>query len=84
MNMVLFELFGRHTCMVDKMNFKSSSLFDKGLAAAQIMRLRKAGIKITVCVDKVAASGGYMMASVAHQIVCAPFAIVGSIGVVTE
>jgi len=53
-----------------------------GLAAAQLVRLRNADIHVTVVVDKVAASGGYMMAAVANQIVAAPFAIVGSIGVV--
>lgn len=55
-----------------------------GLAAAQILRLRDFGLNVTICVDKVAASGGYMMACVAHRIVCAPFAIVGSIGVVAQ
>lgn len=55
-----------------------------GLASSQIARLRDAGIKVTVSVDKVAASGGYMMACVADKIVAAPFAIVGSIGVVAE
>ena len=53
-----------------------------GLAAAQLQRIRDAGIKLTACVDKVAASGGYMMACVANKIVSAPFAIIGSIGVV--
>lgn len=52
-----------------------------GLAASQLARLRARGIPLTVCVDKVAASGGYMMACVASRIVAAPFAIVGSIGV---
>lgn len=55
-----------------------------GLAAAQILRLRDHGLNVTVCVDKVAASGGYMMACVAHKIICSPFAIVGSIGVVAQ
>lgn len=55
-----------------------------GLAAAQLVRLRTAGVHLTVCVDKVAASGGYMMACVANKIVAAPFAIVGSIGVVAQ
>ena len=53
-----------------------------GLAASQLLRVRQAGIQLTVSVDKVAASGGYMMASVANQIIAAPFAVVGSIGVV--
>lgn len=54
-----------------------------GLASSQIQRLRDAGIKVTACIDKVAASGGYMMASTADHVVCAPFGVVGSIGVVS-
>ncbi|MEO9655341.1 protease SohB [Marinomonas sp.] len=55
-----------------------------GLAASQLQRIRSAGIPLTVCVDKVAASGGYMMACVADKIIAAPFAILGSIGVVAQ
>jgi len=53
-----------------------------GLAAAEILRLRERRIKVTASVDQVAASGGYMMACAADRIVAAPFAVVGSIGVV--
>lgn len=55
-----------------------------GLAASQLARLRAAGIRLTVCVDKVAASGGYLMACVADEIIAAPFAVIGSIGVVAQ
>ena len=55
-----------------------------GLAASQLMRLKDAGITLTVSVDKVAASGGYMMACVGDEIIAAPFAILGSIGVVAQ
>ena len=55
-----------------------------GLAASQLARITQRGIPLTVCVDKVAASGGYMMACVADKIVAAPFAIIGSIGVVAQ
>lgn len=55
-----------------------------GLAASQLQRLRERNIPLTVAVDKVAASGGYMMACVANKIVSAPFAIIGSVGVVAE
>lgn len=55
-----------------------------GLAASQLARIRQQGIPLTVCVDKVAASGGYMMACLANTIIAAPFAIVGSIGVVAQ
>ena len=55
-----------------------------GLAASQLQRLREKNIKLTIAVDKVAASGGYMMACVADRIIAAPFAIIGSIGVVAQ
>jgi serine protease SohB len=55
-----------------------------GLAAAQLDRIRKNGLKLTACVDKVAASGGYMMACVADRIIASPFAVLGSIGVVAQ
>lgn len=55
-----------------------------GLAAAQLARIKEAGLKLTICIDKLAASGGYMMACVADKILSAPFAVVGSIGVVAQ
>jgi serine protease SohB len=55
-----------------------------GLAASQLARLKAANIKLTVAVDQVAASGGYMMAAVADRIIAAPFAIIGSVGVVAQ
>ncbi len=55
-----------------------------GLASSQLARITQKNIPLTVCVDKVAASGGYMMAGVANKIVAAPFAIIGSIGVVAQ
>src|SRR5690606_1943555 len=55
-----------------------------GLAASQLARITQKSIPLTVCVDKVAASGGYMMACVADKIVAAPFAVLGSIGVVAQ
>ena len=57
---------------------------DQGLAASQLLRVRDRGIPLTVSVDTVAASGGYMMACVASRIVAAPFAVLGSIGVVAQ
>jgi serine protease SohB len=57
---------------------------DQGFAASQLMRLRRRGVPLTVCVDTVAASGGYLMACVANRIVAAPFAVIGSIGVVAQ
>ncbi len=55
-----------------------------GLAAAQLMRLKEHQIPLTIMVDKVAASGGYMMACVADKLISAPFAILGSVGVVAQ
>nr|WP_267967086.1 MULTISPECIES: protease SohB [unclassified Pseudomonas] len=55
-----------------------------GLAASQLARIREAGIPLTICIDKVAASGGYMMACIGEKIVSAPFAVLGSIGVVAQ
>lgn len=55
-----------------------------GLAASQLARIRQAGVPLTICVDKVAASGGYMMACIGDRILSAPFAILGSIGVVAQ
>ncbi len=55
-----------------------------GLAAAQVARLREKSICVTVCVDKIAASGGYMMACLGNKILASPFAVVGSIGVVAQ
>lgn len=55
-----------------------------GLAASQLQRVPDAGVKLTVAVDKVAASGGYMMACVGSHIIAAPFAVIGSIGVLAQ
>ena len=57
---------------------------EHGLAASQLARLRAKGIPLTIAVDKVAASGGYLMACVADRIIAAPFAVIGSIGVLAE
>ncbi len=55
-----------------------------GLAASQLERIRRARVPLTVCVDEIAASGGYMMACVADRVLAAPFAVLGSIGVVAQ
>jgi len=57
---------------------------EHGLAASQLARIRDRGIPLTVAVDKVAASGGYLMACVGDRILAAPFAILGSIGVLAQ
>lgn len=57
---------------------------EHGLAASQLLRIKRHGIPLSIAVDKVAASGGYLMACVADRIIAAPFAIVGSIGVIAQ
>ena len=59
-------------------------MHEHGFAASQLLRIKQKGIPLTVAIDKVAASGGYMMACVADKILAAPFAIVGSIGVLAQ
>ena len=60
------------------------AVHDHGLAASQLLRLRARGIPLTIAVDKVAASGGYLMACAADKIIAAPFAVIGSIGVLLQ
>jgi serine protease SohB len=55
-----------------------------GLAASQLQRIRAKGIPLTIAIDRVAASGGYMMACIGDRIMAAPFAVIGSIGVVAQ
>ncbi|MFZ5442666.1 MAG: protease SohB [Myxococcota bacterium] len=70
--------------VVVRLESPGGSVAHYGLAAAQLARLKERKVKLTVCIDRVAASGGYMMACVADRILAAPFAIVGSIGVVAQ
>lgn len=70
--------------VVLKLDSPGGTVNGYGLAASQLQRIKDKKIKLTVLVDQVAASGGYMMASVANQIVAAPFAYIGSVGVVAE
>ena len=61
---------------------RGGSVAHYGLAANQLQRLREHKVPLTICIDRVAASGGYLMACVGNQILSAPFAYVGSIGVI--
>lgn len=70
--------------VVVRLESPGGSVNGYGLAASQLQRLRDRKIPLTVCIDKVAASGGYLMACVANQIIAAPFAIIGSIGVIAQ
>ncbi|MCL4126192.1 UNVERIFIED_CONTAM: hypothetical protein GTU68_013852 [Idotea baltica] len=67
-----------------KLDNSGGIVHEHGLAASQLQRIKDAKLNFTVSVDKVAASGGYMMACVADKIVAAPFAILGSIGVLAQ
>ena len=70
--------------VVVKLESSGGMVHSYGLASSQLDRLRKMGIPLTICVDKVAASGGYMMACVGDKILAAPFSVIGSIGVVAQ
>jgi serine protease SohB len=70
--------------VVLKLESPGGMVHSYGLAATQLLRIRERKIPLTICVDKVAASGGYMMACTGTKILAAPFAIVGSIGVVAQ
>jgi len=67
-----------------KLENPGGTVHEHGLAASQLLRLKQRGFPLTVAVDKVAASGGYLMACVADRIIAAPFAIIGSIGVLAQ
>ena len=70
--------------VVIKLDSPGGSVNGYGLAASQLQRIRDKGIPLTVCIDKVAASGGYLMSCVADKIIAAPFSLIGSIGVVAQ
>lgn len=80
----LLSLLGERDEVVVRLESGGGMVHSYGLAASQLARITAAKIPLTVCVDKVAASGGYMMAAVADKIVAAPFALIGSIGVVAQ
>ena len=67
-----------------RLNNRGGAVHNHGLATSQLQRLRDKGFHLTVCVDEVAGSGGYLMASVANKILAAPFAVIGSIGVLAQ
>lgn len=75
---------GENDQVLVRLENAGGTVHDHGLAASQLLRIRRRGIPLCVAVDKVAASGGYLMACVADRIIAAPFAIVGSIGVLAQ
>jgi len=80
----LLSMAGSRDEVVLRLESGGGMVHSYGLAASQLARVRQAGVPLTVCVDKVAASGGYMMACIGERILSAPFAILGSIGVVAQ
>mmetsp|Transcript_52509 Transcript_52509/g.169412 ORF Transcript_52509/g.169412 Transcript_52509/m.169412 type:complete len:523 (-) Transcript_52509:481-2049(-) len=78
----ILSIASKHDEALLRLSSPGGAVAPYGLAAAQLHRLRDAGVRLTICVDTVAASGGYMMACVADHLVAAPFAMVGSIGVI--
>ena len=80
----VLTLAEHHDEVVVRLESGGGMVHSYGLASSQLQRIKQKGIPLTVCVDRVAASGGYMMACVADKIVAAPFAILGSIGVVAQ
>lgn len=70
--------------VVVKLKSPGGYVFSYGIASEHLKRIKEARIPLTVCVDEIAASGGYMMASVADKIIAAPFSLIGSVGVVAE
>ncbi len=80
----LLEIANENDEVIVRLDNHGGVVHEHGLAASQLVRIRDRGIPLTVCVDKVAASGGYLMACVADRIFAAPFAILGSIGVLAQ
>jgi len=80
----VLEVAGPDDQVVLRLENYGGVVHEHGLAASQLVRLREREIPLTVAVDKVAASGGYLMACVANRILAAPFAILGSIGVLAQ
>ena len=80
----ILEVAGGEDEVIVRLENHGGIVHEHGLAASQLARIRDREIPLTVCVDKVAASGGYLMACVATKIYAAPFAILGSIGVLAQ
>ncbi|HSH43555.1 MAG TPA: protease SohB [Arenicellales bacterium] len=80
----ILTLAGENDSVLLKLENMGGIVHEHGLAASQLTRLKDKGLHVTAAVDKVAASGGYMMACVADRIIAAPFAVLGSIGVLAQ
>ena len=80
----ILEVASKDDRVLVRLENAGGTVHEHGLAASQLLRIRQKELPLIVAVDKVAASGGYLMACVASQIIAAPFAIVGSIGVIAQ
>jgi serine protease SohB len=80
----VLEVAGSDDEVIVRLENYGGVVHEHGLAASQLVRIRERDIPLFVVVDKVAASGGYLMACVASRIIAAPFAILGSIGVIAQ
>ncbi len=80
----LLTIAGKEDEVLVRLESGGGTVHGYGLAASQLQRIRDQDIPLTISVDKVAASGGYMMACVANKIIAAPFALIGSIGVLAQ
>ena len=80
----ILDVAGEDDEVIIRLENPGGVVHEHGLAASQLVRIRERNIPLIVCVDKVAASGGYLMACVATKICAAPFAILGSIGVLAQ
>ncbi|MDB4022337.1 protease SohB [Litorivicinus sp.] len=80
----ILSLENKPEAVIIKLTSPGGLVHGYGLASSQLSRIRDAGIPLKACVDTVAASGGYMMAVCAEEIIAAPFAVLGSIGVVAQ
>jgi serine protease SohB len=80
---ILTQVAGANDEVVVRIDSPGGTVNGYGHAASQLLRVHDAGIPLTICVDEIAASGGYMCAAVADKIIAAPFAYIGSIGVVS-
>jgi serine protease SohB len=80
----ILDVAGEHDQVIVRLENHGGVVHEHGLGASQLARIREKNIPLIVCVDKVAASGGYLMACVANRVVAAPFAILGSIGVIAQ
>ncbi len=80
----VLSLIRPHDEVLLRLESPGGTVHGYGLAASQLQRLRNHQVQLTIAVDKVAASGGYMMACIGNKVIAAPFAVLGSIGVVAQ